>query len=722
MLQTVAIANEIPGLFVPIDECCMNLPRFLYPMLKTHNLYGGTFGTVRFVSSFKIPKLAPMANWYYATDVPNKKPYEPDFKPKRPPRKFKQFPKHDSDKLELAYTNQDKTSHLVRVSEDELFHVDLNDMTLTSIYWKGAVFEVRRGVWFDKHKVPLPHKLTQEIERHMVDWKHNKDKLTKLQSNDDENFNEEAIIDKLASYDLCKLENTSKEWGKYIFFVGEGEAYLLPNLDGGKLHLSYLKTTLAQYLTINGKRITNSIIEKQTVECTDSSSESESDSERTENAKKLSDYPSLTWNFFDAIMSNSNQKAGNSDIINSNNSKETFSFTNKVVESDYDDQDNSSSELQKRNVDHLVLCVHGIAQTLGKKYEYINFAHSINLIRRNMKQVYEKTSDIKLLNKENNKEDWLTNCNVQVLPITWRHSIGFETDRIKNVHQDPNLPTMSDVTIRNVLPIRQLVNDVVVDVGLYEDPFYKNIIITEVCRQLNDTYKLFKENTGFDGQVHLMGHSLGSSILYDIVSDSKNYKLDFDVNRFFCLGSPIGLFKVIQRTTLLPQNMEKSPTLNSDQPNCKEIYNIFHSTDPVAHRMEPLVDPTMAQYDYETIPHLLQFDGIASKLLGIGGSIKDKIVETVSRTNLPDALEKDNPPQLPYLLKEKLLNLNHRGRIDYAMPPNLFEVDLISAIISHMLYFEDLDVAGFMLKEILTKSERAKTITVVPFQDDQDST
>jgi hypothetical protein len=85
---------------------------------------------------------------------------------------------------------------------------------------------------------------------------------------------------------------------------------------------------------------------------------------------------------------------------------------------------------------------------------------------------------------------------------------------------------------------------------------------------------LFKErNPEFKGKVHLMGHSLGSAILFDLLCQQKRdlptqqksglrlwptqqipeiptkdpeLKLDFKVDDFFCLGSPIGLFQMLK--------------------------------------------------------------------------------------------------------------------------------------------------------------------------------
>lgn len=88
--------------------------------------------------------------------------------------------------------------------------------------------------------------------------------------------------------------------------------------------------------------------------------------------------------------------------------------------------------------------------------------------------------------------------------------------------------------------------------------------------------KLYKErNPDFHGKVHLMGHSLGSAILFDILCRQKDssheaksplrvlpahtgpesteskerhnpMELQFDVEDFYCLGSPIGLFQMLE--------------------------------------------------------------------------------------------------------------------------------------------------------------------------------
>lgn len=101
--------------------------------------------------------------------------------------------------------------------------------------------------------------------------------------------------------------------------------------------------------------------------------------------------------------------------------------------------------------------------------------------------------------------------------------------------------------------------------------------MVSVLNECNRIFALFKErNPEFKGKVHLMGHSLGSAILHDLLCRQKETPIkpksyqrrdkhpspnvaqaqhnqmgfDFDVEDFYCLGSPIGLFQVRGRKKL----------------------------------------------------------------------------------------------------------------------------------------------------------------------------
>lgn len=137
-----------------------------------------------------------------------------------------------------------------------------------------------------------------------------------------------------------------------------------------------------------------------------------------------------------------------------------------------------------------------------------------------------------------------------------------------------NIPraTVLHLLTRTGVPfVRSLVTDVALDILLYQSPYYKDHISSIVLSECNRVYKLFlQRNPDFIGKVSLCGHSLGSAILFDILCSQsedvkifessnhkyprrtrtqtapkkhvKDFELDFEVDSFFALGSPIGKY------------------------------------------------------------------------------------------------------------------------------------------------------------------------------------
>jgi hypothetical protein len=101
---------------------------------------------------------------------------------------------------------------------------------------------------------------------------------------------------------------------------------------------------------------------------------------------------------------------------------------------------------------------------------------------------------------------------------------------------------------------------------------------------------------------------------------------DFDCEEFFCLGSPIALFQMLKGKTiggysaLDPRNHKNSLDVEIDldshgpghapsdssgiisTPKCRDLYNIFHPSDPVSYRVEPLISPAMATLKPQPLP------------------------------------------------------------------------------------------------------------------------
>lgn len=328
-------------------------------------------------------------------------------------------------------------------------------------------------------------------------------------------------------------------------------------------------------------------------------------------------------------------------------------------EKEMEDAREKDGEEQGRRIDHLVLVTHGIGQRLGLRLDSINFVHDVNTMRKTMKAVFEASPDLQALT------DNPRNCTVQVLPICWRHLLDFPKQSLKQNRKEHDLgdldesleeeyPSLQDITVDGVPAVRNLITDLALDVLLYQSA-YREHVARIVQQEVNRVHKLFKERTGFDGKVTLCGHSLGSAIFFDIlcrqgqeaktrprrvsskpsrdaVPADQDIALDFYCENFFALGSPIALFQMLKGRTIAgrpslhneapptspydPDPMQNNPfqstndtsqksliPISVSSPKCAEFYNIFHPTDPIAYRCEPLISPAMSSLKPQALPY-----------------------------------------------------------------------------------------------------------------------
>ncbi|KAJ3538750.1 hypothetical protein NM208_g5770 [Fusarium decemcellulare] len=369
-----------------------------------------------------------------------------------------------------------------------------------------------------------------------------------------------------------------------------------------------------------------------------------------------------------------------------------------------DDYNAQAGETQGREIEHLVLVTHGIGQLLSLRTESVNFVHDVNVLRKTIKSVYTSSADLKALNSELGPGPG--NCRVQVLPVCWRHLLDFPKKREKKGERDlgdidgdeDDYPSLDDITIEGVAFARSLISDLALDVLLYQSS-YRDQIARIVLNECNRIFKLFKErNPDFKGKIHLMGHSLGSAILFDLLCQQKQDQqteqksllrlwplqdrteplsrdseldLNFDVQDFFCLGSPVGLFQMLKGRTIAarqrarvgkgddPQNMDidedvlRTTPLTSgaeqispvtglptsiSSPKVQQLFNIFHPSDPISYRLEPLISPPMSALKPQLLPYTKRgiFGNVAPQgLTGIGAK--------VGQSGKPRALEPWGP-------------------------------------------------------------------------------
>lgn len=105
-------------------------------------------------------------------------------------------------------------------------------------------------------------------------------------------------------------------------------------------------------------------------------------------------------------------------------------------------------------------------------------------------------------------------------------------------------------------------------------------------------------------------------------------KLDFKPSILYALGSPIGIFLSARGVN----NIGEDFTL----PTCPRVFNIFHPFDPVAYRLEPLVNPSAFHVKPVLMPHhkgRKRFHlELKESLTRVGADIKQKIMDSLKST------------------------------------------------------------------------------------------
>ncbi|KAK9881590.1 hypothetical protein WA026_016461 [Henosepilachna vigintioctopunctata] len=237
--------------------------------------------------------------------------------------------------------------------------------------------------------------------------------------------------------------------------------------------------------------------------------------------------------------------------------------------------------------------------------------------------------------------------------------------------------------------------------------------VSRTINAANSTYQDFlksEEGQGFCGQVCLIADSIGSILAYDslcriiklqsrqgsensilddcshkdelLVNDSgllaapptrrrssstsdvsSNVKLEFDVSDFFMFGSPLALVLAHRK---LSSSEDKTNIIT--RPSCQQVYNLFHPTDPVAARLEPLLSARFSILPPVNIPRYAKYP------LGNG--------------------------QPYHLLQQKWWG---NKRMDYALycPEGLsnFPTNALPHLF-HASYWESCDVIAFILRQI----------------------
>ncbi|XP_044316333.1 proline-rich protein 36 isoform X2 [Drosophila rhopaloa] len=455
----------------------------------------------------------------------------------------------------------------------------------------------------------------------------------------------------------------------------------------------------------------------------------------------------------------------------------------RVVKRDLDDFTIEQGESQR--VDHLLFMVHGIGSACDLKMRSVEeVVDDFRVIAQQLVQShYKNSTDMGLVGR------------VEVLPISWHGHLHSEELGIDE--------KLKSITLESIPRLRNFTNDTLLDVLFYTSPKYCQKIMNTVADALNDVYLKYRmRHPEFNGGVSLAGHSLGSLILFDLLchqeplkeSEEENKNPDqlpqkqayqkvqlptsdllpkqvsyamgpegtgqpvitytqliFHPKKFFALGSPIGMFVTIRGIDKLG--------LDFHLPTCPGFYNIFHPFDPVAYRIEALVNPDMNGIRPVLIPHhkgrkRMHLE-LKETMTRVGADIKQRFMDTFKTTldsvnflatvtkvkkEAEESLEKETSQTSSHALQKqiedqeessvasssgKLRNrsdsnsttasdpefieldfplgkLNDSKRVDYVLQeaPLEFINEYIFALSSHVCYWGSEDTILFVMKEI----------------------
>lgn len=169
--------------------------------------------------------------------------------------------------------------------------------------------------------------------------------------------------------------------------------------------------------------------------------------------------------------------------------------------------DNISVEIpdgEPEKVDHLVFMVHGIGPACDLRFRSIiqcvnDFrSASLSLLASHYKRAQQDGQIGR----------------VEFLPVNWHSALHGDATGVDEDIQRITLPSISR--------LRHFTNDTLLDLFFYNSPTYCQTIVDTVASEINKLHTLFKQrHSEFNGAISVVGHSLGSLILFDLLTNQR---------------------------------------------------------------------------------------------------------------------------------------------------------------------------------------------------------
>lgn len=606
-------------------------------------------------------------------------------------KKWHMFSKMDSYNLELEYRDMMSRRQLGLQSEpnvvqvlNDLYEVNLETKKCYPIYWKVAkTMSVMRCIWYTDSGEPFEEKAGEMIEKKHIELF--KEQLT----NDNENsVNNDYLTRAPSPNEVLEEQNGS----------------------------------------INGK------------------------SSKTDNTKPTElistlqfDDGVINWYSKDEVFWEKTKLSMNYFITRISNFKNKYAGV-KIRRGLKEKHKESDLEDKPHGITHLIFVIHGIAQKL---YE--------NSVIKNCEDLRKEC--------EKKKKEYFSNYKDQryiFLPVDWRSSLTLDDGIVESI------------TPKSIQTIRDKLNSSALDIMYYTSPLFRTEIMTSLTKEMNRLYNLFcQKNPLFKrkhNKVSIIAHSLGTVIVYDIITsnssdtqfintygeDLNQEKLMFDhfshndagileeylqckkrmqdieknliksnnntgllgfrTENFFSLGSPLAVFLALRgvrpaglgcQDHILPKHI------------CKRLFNIFHPSDPIAYRLEPLVlkhyatkspveilkssDPNCIKISYKELNEkrmALNTDLKSALTKMPSGKKKDKIDPKSAELN---QLKEEVKPQ--FSLNDKIDQVELEAALDYQLVESNFE--LMATLRAHTCYWKSADTALFIMQQLCTNDDES---------------
>ncbi|KAJ3273183.1 hypothetical protein HDV01_004698 [Terramyces sp. JEL0728] len=740
-----------------------------------------------------VDETIPTPIWFHAVDVPKRDdtPFKSlQVKAGKSPITWLPFSKFDSARIEIKFNASksiDSLDPTLLMQEfDGLFEVNVATMefypgtlSLILVYWDGATYEIRRGIWFEPKGPGGSYQPCEDNLSRQIDDGYRRYML----ANHPSTLYSQALPAN-TSNEVTLTQATNKSdprWPLFGPYINQFVQYTSPSI-------AWIQTD-----EITSK-IQRAVLKNSGTKVIRGWNEVEKLLKPSKKGKNDDSQTDITIERKDSVKAKSPQVSNLSlDEISPKTDEPTDNF---------------------RQIEHLIFVIHGIGQKLSEHIEAMSFTGDVEVLRSGLISASSQVKATLEASNHSKKEVMPPKGGVQVIPIQWRQKMNVGMNIEAEDEEDVEL-TLPDILPEGIPGIRMLVSDVIVDVLLYMTPKYRQEMIQHVSSEINRVYRIYKQkNPLFNGTVSIYGHSLGSVIAYDIattqqskysyrekqkqfvpqnsevdISDllsnnletgrleglmessvsMESEQLDFQIDHLYTVGSPIGMFLLLGGYHLQPpidENTEITP-LKHSRPIVRQLYNIFHPYDPVAHRIEPLFSHRMS--NLKPNPVIYSKGGITQTVKGIeaagsemvekgkslfaglvnsAGSVVSSLskiaaappteveMEYIEHPGSPDrrasivsvksVKESDGKPEskqkarvIPsskieptkaqWAIMETIKPLNCHGRLDFTLQESILENPYLSSLGVHMNYWSDADVNALIIRSLYGISLPSKT-------------